>query len=669
MSKQNVVFLLSRQLPYSTIDRAIITYELGSGRIPEPDRSRLLQARTDEDLYAVIRPYLTATRELQESSPDWLLGWESLLNTYRKHRDTFSSPEAFAFAVRQKAMKGLRLRDGLPKADGPALWELDDAAISKLICAGLTSSDRVWTYVAETWQMMRDRGEHPFEHLRESDDNLPQSVESKRPALRVVAGQAYDIEARGAEESRKPLDRASPQPAPLVNQDGPSHSGTPPHAAEVASQDGIALVFAERHCGQVRFCHDTGRWFVWEGSHWRKDDKEAGYQLVRTMCRQLSETDREGSRRSMRKAQFISGVERLARGDQRLSVNSADWDRDLFLLGTPSGTVDLKTGKLRPADPADGITKLAAIAPSDTADCSRWLSFLDETTGGDVELIRLLQQWCGYALTGDTREHALVFVHGHGGNRKSVFLNALTGILKDYATTAAMDTSTASRGEKHTTDLAMLRGARLVTASETEEGRAWAEARIKQMTGGDPITARFMHRDNFTFIPQFKLTIVGNHHPVLKNVDDAARRRFNIVPFTRKPARPDRQLEEKLRAEWPGILRWMIDGCLDWQANGLIRPASVTAATEAYFSDQDMMARWLEEACDADPENLHKWETSRELFASWTDFAKASGEEPGTQKSFGSAMQRRGFIPHRTTTARGFRGIRLKPQHRYDEEE
>jgi putative DNA primase/helicase len=215
----------------------------------------------------------------------------------------------------------------------------------------------------------------------------------------------------------------------------------------------------------------------------------------------------------------------------------------------------------------------------------------------------------------------------------------------------------------------MLRGARLVTASETEEGRAWAEARIKQMTGGDPITARFMHRDNFTFVPQFKLTIVGNHHPVLKNVDDAARRRFNIVPFVRKPLNPDRQLEEKLRSEWPGILRWMIEGCLDWQANGLTQPASVAAATEAYFSDQDLMARWLEDACDADPENPHKWETSRELFASWTAFAKAAGEEPGTQKSFGSAMQRRGFMPHRTTTARGFRGIRLKPQRRYGEEE
>jgi putative DNA primase/helicase len=367
----------------------------------------------------------------------------------------------------------------------------------------------------------------------------------------------------------------------------------------------------------------------------------------------------------MLKAQFISGVERLARGDPRLSVTSADWDQDHFLVGTPDGTVDLKSGILRQADPRDGITKLTAVGPSESIACPRWLAFLDEATGGDGELIRFLQQWCGYSLTGVTWAHALVFVYGPGGNGKSVFLNVLTGILKDYAATAAMDTFTASRSEKHTTDLAMLRGARLVTASETEEGRAWAEARIKQMTGGDPITARFMHRDNFTFIPQFKLTIVGNHHPVLRNVDDAARRRFNIVPFTRKPARPDRELEEKLRAEWPGIFRWMIEGCLDWHENGLIRPASVTAATEAYFSDQDIMARWLEEACDADPENPHKWESSRELYASWATYAKAAGEEAGTAKSFASALQRRGFTPHRMTAVRGFRGLRLKVQQGY----
>ena len=180
-------------------------------------------------------------------------------------------------------------------------------------------------------------------------------------------------------------------------------------------------------------------------------------------------------------------------------------------------------------------------------------------------MVRFLRQWFGYSLT-ETREHALVFVFGPGGNGKSVFLNVMTGILGDYAATATMDAFIASHGDRHSTDVAMLRGSRLVTCSETEEGRQWAEARIKQLTGGDPITARFMRQDNFTYVPQFKLTIVGNHRPLLRTVDDAQRRRFNLVPFTHKPASPDRELERKLRADWPAILRWAIDGCADWRA-------------------------------------------------------------------------------------------------------
>jgi putative DNA primase/helicase len=206
----------------------------------------------------------------------------------------------------------------------------------------------------------------------------------------------------------------------------------------------------------------------------------------------------------------------------------------------------------------------------------------------------------------------------------------------------------------------MLRGARLVTASETEEGRPWAEARIKQLTGGDAVTARFMRQDNFTFKPSFKLTIIGNHKPTLHSVDDAQRRRFNLVPFTRKPDRPDHRLEEKLKAEWPAILRWMIVGCLDWQANGLVRPTSVLDATSQYFADQDLMAHWLEESCDAEPGNPYKSATSAELFKSWIDFAVRSGEKPGNKRMFAESMGRRGFEKRKGTGGiREYRGVRL----------
>jgi putative DNA primase/helicase len=184
----------------------------------------------------------------------------------------------------------------------------------------------------------------------------------------------------------------------------------------------------------------------------------------------------------------------------------------------------------------DHMTKITAIAPG--GDCPQWLAFLKTITNCDKERQTFLQRVAGYCLTGSTREHALFFGYGTGGNGKGVFLNTLTGLMNDYASVAGMETFTASSSDRHPTDLAMLRGARLVTAQETEEGRKWAESRIKAMTGGDPITARFMRQDFFTFLPNFKLFIAGNHKPGLRSVDEAIRRRMNL--FRENPSRSKR---------------------------------------------------------------------------------------------------------------------------------
>ena len=408
------------------------------------------------------------------------------------------------------------------------------------------------------------------------------------------------------------------------------------------TQDGIARVLARRFENRLRFCHHAGAWYEWTATHWRKDETSLAFQFCRELGREFTEHAKANELKEVRKYSFAGGVEKFSRSDRLLAVTSEEWDRDAFLLGTPGGTVDLRTGQLREPEPADGITKVTAVAPADRPDCPRWLQFLDETFG-DADLIRFLQQWGGYSLTGETCEHALVFGFGNGKNGKSVWLNTHTGILNDYSATAAMDTFTASKSDRHPTDLAMLRGARLVTASETEEGRSWAESRIKQMTGGDPISARFMHRDFFTFRPSFKLTIIGNHKPALRNVDDAARRRFNLVPFNRVPATPDPMLEQKLKSEWPGILRWLIEGCLDWQRNRLVRPASVLQATENYFEDQDLLSQWLAEACEAESGNRYRWEPVGTLFASWTEFASRAGEKPGSVKAFGNSLEKLGY--------------------------
>jgi putative DNA primase/helicase len=436
---------------------------------------------------------------------------------------------------------------------------------------------------------------------------------------------------------------------------------------DIVTEDSAALRFVERRGQDLRYCHSTGKWYRWNTAFWVIDQTRVAFQWARELARELAEDQDERKRYITNKTSFASGVESFAKVDPRCAVTIAYWDANPWLLGTPDGTVELQTGKVRPSIRDDGITKSTSVAPGDSG-CPSWLRFLAETTGDDGELIRFLQQWCGYGLTGLTREHALVFVYGPGGNGKSVFLNVVTSVLKDYASTSAMDTFTASQSDKHPTDLAMLRGARMVTASETEEGRAWAESRIKQMTGGDPITARFMRQDFFTFIPQFKLTIVGNHKPVLKNVDEAARRRFLIVPFERKPAIPDRVLEQKLMAEAPGILQWMIEGCLDWQANGLVKPASVLAATEEYFSDQDLFAHWLAEECICESGNMNRSETSGNLFKSWRDFAVGAGNLPGSQPSFKDQMIRHGFRFFRSSKSREFFGISLQPKASYHDD-
>ena len=338
------------------------------------------------------------------------------------------------------------------------------------------------------------------------------------------------------------------------------------------TEDTAARVFAQQFEGRMIFCHDHGKWFEFEGGIWRVKKQPVAFHYARELARRLSIVAKNGQ--SLQKTRFASGVETFCRADPTFSRLASQWDQHPFLLGTPDGTVNLHTGYLMAPNPQDYITKSTAVAPLNEEECPRWKAFLTQATNGDAEMVRFLQQICGYALTGDTREQALFFIYGNGGNGKGVFLNTLSHLIGSYAATATMDAFTASRRNSSgpSPDIAMLAGARLVSASETEEGVPWAEARLKALTGGDDITARFNRQDNFTFRPIFKLLIIGNYQPVLSNVDDAMRRRFNMIPFVHKPYHKDPQLEANLRNEWPGILRWMINGCLDWQSNGLVRP-------------------------------------------------------------------------------------------------
>jgi P4 family phage/plasmid primase-like protien len=449
------------------------------------------------------------------------------------------------------------------------------------------------------------------------------------------------------------LDGSPDNPEPGAP-DGGDHVLVPPQFSE----DALASAFIERHAERWRYVAGWGQWLNWMGSVWQRETTLQAFELSRHVCRAAAaRCGNSKLKRKIASASTIAAVERIARADRRHAATTEIWDRDLWLLNTPAGVVDLRTGATAAHDPALAMTKIAQAAPQ--GDCPVWKEFLATVTRGDLELQRYLQRVAGYCLTGVTTEHALFFLYGTGANGKSVFANTLTAIMGDYASVAAMDMFMATHGDRHPTDMAGLRGARMVTSIETEQGSRWAESKLKALTGGDKITARFMRQDFFEFVPQFKLLIVGNHKPAIRNVDEAMRRRLHMLPFTVTipSGKRDKRLPDRLLAERDGILAWAIEGCLEWQRNGLRPPAAVMAATEDYFEAEDAVGRWLDERCERGPSFT---ETSTALFADWKCWADANGEFAGSIKRFAETLTGKGFERWNTNKSKGFRGLSLR---------
>jgi putative DNA primase/helicase len=315
--------------------------------------------------------------------------------------------------------------------------------------------------------------------------------------------------------------------------------------------------------------------------------------------------------------------------------------------------------------PEHYCTKATTVDADPETDCPLWKAFLKRIMASDQSMIDYLQRVCGYCLTGLTKEHVLFFLWGTGQNGKTTFTGVLLGILgtgpSGYAAVAPISTFLASRTDQHPTDLAMLQGVRCVIASETEEGRAWATSKLKLMTGGDPITARFMRQDFFTYIPQFKIIILSNHKPSLHGVDEAIRSRFHLIPFTVTIPEPerDRQLDAKLREEYPAILAWMIEGCLKWQREGLNPPAKVRMATEAYLATEDNIRTWISERCTL---GVQHYATLIDLYGSWKAWAETNGEFPGSRKQLAKALDARKGLARQEqaeTGRAGWKGIKV----------
>jgi putative DNA primase/helicase len=423
------------------------------------------------------------------------------------------------------------------------------------------------------------------------------------------------------------------------------------------TDEALALRFAAEHTDRLRFVATWGKWLIFDGKRWRLDETLNAFDLARKVCRAASaECNKAKVAATVASAKTVAAVVQLARADRRMAAVADQFDADPWLLNTIAAVINLRTSETRPHAPGDYLTQLAAVSAG--GDCPTWHAFLDRVTAGSAPLKAFLQRAAGYSSTGSTREHALFFLYGTGANGKSVFLGTIAGILADYHRTAAIETFTASTADRHPTDVASLRSARLVTAIETEEGRRWAESRIKQLTGGDKVSARFMRQDFFEFAPQFKLWVAGNHKPGLRSVDEAIRRRFNLVPFTVTipPEERDDALPERLRAEWPGILAWMIEGSAAWQETGLAAPPVVTDATAAYLEAEDALAAWIDACADRD---LSAWETTTNLYASFKAWGEQSGEYVGSVKRLTGLLEARGFTPLRKSSGRGFLGLRI----------
>ena len=420
------------------------------------------------------------------------------------------------------------------------------------------------------------------------------------------------------------------------------------------TEDALALGFAKLN-PELRYVALWGKWMQWDQTVWKTDTTLGVYDRVRQHVRVFAPK----KQRVFFKANTVAAVEKLAKSDRRCAATADQWDADDHLLNTPGGVVDLSSGGLQAAHPKFYMSKSTAIGPQ--GDAPRWREFLAEVTDGNVEYQEFLQRVIGYAASGFTHEHAMFFLYGQGGNGKGIFLNTIQAVMGDYATVASMETFTDSKNDRHPTDMAMLQGARMVFAQETESGRAWAESKIKSLTGGDPVTARFMRQDFFTYLPKFKLLISGNHMPKLKNVDEAMRRRLYLVPFicTFKGKDRDPHLAETLKHEYEGILQWIVDGAMAYEEKGLSPPLVVQEATSAYFESEDLFQQWLASCCDLDA-NAHGNPT--QLFNSFKCYTEDMNEFTGTDREFRERLEKAGFKSgnSRGKGGRHWKGVRLK---------
>jgi putative DNA primase/helicase len=426
--------------------------------------------------------------------------------------------------------------------------------------------------------------------------------------------------------------------------------------------------FVSQHGENVRYCYLWGKWLVWTGGRWKRDDAGQVHRLakktVRSLYGEASDAEDEERRKAVAKhasrsegADKIKAMLELARSE--VPVAPDELDSDPWLLNASNGTVDLRTGQLRGHRREDLITKLAPVEYNPNAAAPTWEAFLERVLPGE-ELRTFVRRAAGYSATGDTSEQVMLINHGAGNNGKSTFQEALSAALGDYSMRAPTEMLMAKRAGGVPNDVARLKGARFVTASETEEGRRLAESLVKDLTGQDTISARFMRAEWFDFKPSHKLWLSTNHKPEIRGTDNAIWRRIRLVPWAVAipPAERDRKLAQKLRSELSGILAWIVEGCLEWRREGLQAPAEVRKATAGYRSEMDVLGDFLADRCFRG-ERLEVGKD--ELYKAYQMWSEDAGERTETKRKFGMLLKERGVEDGRNSerTKRIWKGIGL----------
>lgn len=408
------------------------------------------------------------------------------------------------------------------------------------------------------------------------------------------------------------------------------------------TDDGNARALVEAHGRNLRYVSGLG-WHEWDGTRWTPDREERVRELAKAVFRGFptdSKTAFTHSRYSL-SAVGTSNALRQAQSDHRVRIAPDHLDADPYLLNTPAGIVDLRTGTMQEHDPRLLQSKVTQVSPDRDLPTPIFDRFLRETFRDDDAVIDYVRVLLGYALIGDVREHVLPIATGPGGNGKGVLFDTVTAIIGDVDTGGYglhANEGLLSTTSSHPTELARLFGARLVIAAEQDGKRPFAEARVKRLTGGDPIPARRMRMDFFTFIPSHTIIVVGNELPPVETGGPSFWRRVRVVPFLNTPANPDPNLKSKLWTESPGILAWMISGAVDYlRANRLPEPGAVMQASRDYQQSEDPLNVWFGEHLAVDEDGGPV--PTKLIYERYKTWCRDNGHEPQGQRTITFRLQ------------------------------